>query len=293
MLGANPRALALTLAGLMTAQVAPALAEFELSYSDGTFTLAAEDAPLVQVLHALAAKAKFDLVQKGYAERTLSLQLTEAPLDDGLRRLVGDLSMVLIYREAVPYQLEKVIVKGNRPGPTVVLETAGPFLTNRFGLDLIAETDKTLRRELGRLSPKSRAEAMEWLVEQGGEGAVSTLGHFLALDEAPEVRLEAAIALARIDVAEAAIALETGLGDQDPNVRFQTVESLGKMTSPRSTLALGQVLFSEPDGQTRAAATAALGGIRSEAAYAFLQSAAQDSDPKVREIAEQLLLSWD
>ena len=61
----------------------------------------------------------------------------------------------------------------------------------------------------------------------------------------------------------------------------------------RTAPPLGQVLFGDSDPEIRAHAVVKLAEIRTEANRALLESATQDSDPKVRAIAEDLLLSWD
>ena len=109
------------------------------------------------------------------------------------------------------------------------------------------------------------------------------------MDRDPAVRGEAALALSSIGGEAATEALELGLGDVDPDVRFQVVEGIGGGAGFRNTLKLGQVLFGESDPEVRMSAIAGLGRAESEAAWGFLEVAAQDPDEQVRDYATTIL----
>ena len=271
---------------------------FQLDYRDGRVSLEASDAALAQILQDLAVQAQFHLVLKGHTSRPVTLSLVEVPLETGLRRLIGDLSAVLIYHpdqpdEAEGPRLRKLLVRGDAPGATLASVPRRLFHSDRLGLVLVDETDPDLRADLAQLPAEERAAAMAWLAGQGGAAAIGALGFFLALDEDPKVRREAAAALERLGGDKVVPAIATGLGDQDPDVRFQAVQALGARAGEPSTMALGQVLFGESDPEIRAQAVVKLAETRTEANRALLESATHDSDPQVRDIAEDLLLNWD
>ncbi|MEM7221455.1 MAG: HEAT repeat domain-containing protein [Pseudomonadota bacterium] len=280
------------LAGDARAQQTAKTPGVDVAYEEGLLSLEADGAALSQVLGAIAAEARFDLFLDGDLSRPVSESLSQVPLDQALRLLIDSTTSVFLHDDEGA--ITGVIVDGEGSGQKrTIAHRSSSFMLDRFGLELVAEQDAEIRADLAELDAPERAEAMAWLVDQGGEEMVGTLGYFLALDRDPVVRQEAASALRRIGGESATRALETGLGDKDSDVRFQTVESLGAMSSERATLALGTVLFGESDPQVRASAVAALGQTRTEAARAFIQAAADDSDERVRTLAGDLLAAWN
>ena len=158
---------------------------------------------------------------------------------------------------------------------------------------MMPENGAGLYAGLAGLDNNQRLYAMQWLADVGDEEAIRALGRFLALDAEPAIRNEAALALGDIGSEAASQALALGLGDSDPDVRFQVVEAMGGVARQRTTLILGQVLFGETDPEVRMSAIAGLSRSRSEAAWAFLEAATEDPDPEVRKIANDLLAIWD
>ena len=160
-------------------------------------------------------------------------------------------------------------------------------------LDLgpVPDHDSGLFEDLAGLDRDERLYAMEWLAGLGDLAAVKALRHFLALDPDSAVRGEAALALKSIGGEAASKALVLGLGDVEPEVRFQAVEAMGEAASFRNTLALGQVLFGETDPEIRMSAIAGLSRVSSEAALAFLEAAAQVPHEQVRDYANDILMT--
>ncbi len=160
-----------------------------------------------------------------------------------------------------------------------------------LNLGPVPDHDSGLFEDLAGLDRDERLYAMEWLADLGDHAAVTALRHFLALDPDPAVRGEAALALGSIGGEAASEALELGLGDVDPDVRFQAVEAIGEAADFRTTLALGQVFFGETDPEIRMSAIAGLSRTRGEAALAFLEAATQDPDEQVRDYANDILMT--
>lgn len=111
-------------------------------------------------------------------------------------------------------------------------------------------------------------------------------------------RAEAAWLLAkeggRLDDAVTLLLITQALVDRDSDARWSAARSIGRIAtrSPRTTLAIVQVLRHDPDPDVRQAAAAALSTLWKEAAdvaVAALADALNDPDPMVREDAAETL----
>ena len=281
----------------------------EVSIDSGLLTLRASEAPLADVLREIAAQAGIEVALNGEFEHPVTQSFSGVAVEQGLKRLIGDVAFIMIYGpdhsgggppplvglrvyELVAVEAT-VIDKRNDELATDMSRSA--VIARRsvmLGLGPAPEYDEGLHKDIASLDRDQRLYAMQWLADEGDQAAVWALGRFLALDEDPLVRGEAALALKDIGGAEAADALELGLGDIDPDVRFQVVDALSGMGGFEATLKLGQVIFGDSDPEVRITALAGLGSEKSEAAQAFLEAAVEDSDERVREVAEFILVDW-
>lgn len=284
-------------------------ADLKVSINAGRLTLHAENASMTDVLAAIGQQAGFKISIQGEFDQTVTESFENEPLNEAVADLLWDTSFVMIYGKAPvdggPPQLVEITVNSRSANQVLpVIASVGDYsedqseaaISNRravmLGLNSDLEDEPELFAELAGLEENRRLYAMQWLADQGDGDAISILGRFLALDNEPSIRTEAALVLGDIGSEAASQSLALGLGDGDPDVRFQVVEAIGGAVRPDTTLLLGQVLFGEVDPEVRMSALAGLGRSRSEAAWVFIEAAAEDHDPEVRKIANDLLATW-
>ncbi len=281
-------------------------AAIEVSIQAGMLTLRASNAPLAEVLNAIGEHAGMEIVLKGDLSNPITQSFSGMALDQGLQRLLDGANFVMIYGsvhdEGSPRPLVELRVYGGVAGEIATTGESAEELAEgaaaarravMLGIAPQAEGDMGLHEDIVGLERDDRIHAMRWLADLGDTAAVTTLGRFLALDKVSSVRSEAAMALSNIGGEAAVKALELGLGDDNPDVRFQVVDALSGIDGRRTALLLGQVLFSEPDVEIRMTAVLRLGEEHSEAARSFLEAAAEDPDDWVRETANSILGFWD
>jgi len=107
-------------------------------------------------------------------------------------------------------------------------------------------------------------------------------------DQNPEVRIAAAEALGKLGGAEAAADLAATLGTEiSPGVRASIAFWLGTFKDAVSAAALGQVLASDPDSNVRVQAARSLKQQGTRAARQALKAVKDDRDERVRGIADE------
>lgn len=285
-----------------------ASANIQFTIDSGHLTLQAEGAPLAEVVTRICKQAGIKFTLQGDLVRPVNRIITNRPLDSAIADLLGNTSFVMIYglpAGADTPQLLEVRASGQIIGSTGSrARSEGPFAEDNsvaakwarravtLGFDLEPAEDMDLFTDLVDLEAGERLYAMQWLASQGNGEAIEALGRFLALDKDPAIRSEAALALGTLGGQAATQNLSRALGDADPDVRFQIVEAIGKTRGAETTLVLGQILFGDPDPENRISALQSLHRIGDEAAGAFLAAAAKDSDPAVRQVANDMMAIW-
>ncbi len=293
--------------------------DIRVRIDSGLLTLQADDASLADVLTVIGQQSGIEIIMQGDLDSPVTKSFVDEPLGGAIADLLRDTIFVMTYGKALaendppPLVQIRVIARSASPAAPVTPSTGNYTATAStgdysedhteaaiaarramaLGFEPVPENDVGLFAELAGLENNQRQYAMQWLGEQGDAEAIGALGRFLALDDDPAIRNEAALALGDIGNEAASQALVLGLGDRNPDVRFQIVEAMGGVAGQSTTLVLGQILFSEPDPEVRISAIAGLGRWRSEAARAFLEAATEDQDLDARRIANDILANWD
>ncbi len=284
------------------------IAQIDVRIDSGLLSLHSRDAPLAEVLAEISRQAGIELVVEVELGYPVSKSFSNEPLARALQRLLSGTNYIMIYGPSEdtvspPYPVALRIYgisPGARSSTGAPAFEGGEDLSQEaaiarravaLSLGPVPDHDSGLFEDLAGLDRDQRRDAMQWLADLGDLAAVEALRHFLALDPDPAVRGEAALALRSIGGEAATEALVLGLGDVDPDVRFQVVEAIGEADDFRNTLALGQVLFGETDPEIRMSAIAGLSRVSSEAALAFLEAAAQDPHEQVRDYANDIVMT--
>ncbi len=167
------------------------------------------------------------------------------------------------------------------------------LLARRPHVKDVAEALQILRESQ---DPAARIAAYQFLADAGNyperrvpEDIVVTLSEAWKTEPEPVSRMQALLALRRIEHDRTRQAFLDALGDPDPLVRQTTCDVLGALALPDAVPALAERLSSDVSVDVRLAAANALRRIgTSEAAEALYRSLA-DADPAVRLRCRQLL----
>jgi HEAT repeat protein len=168
-------------------------------------------------------------------------------------------------------------------------EPAGAAGGGEAGGPVASAEAARLAAEIARAEEDARLAAVRALAVRRDADAVSALSLLLAEDPAPGVQRAAIEALHGIGGEAMVPALEAGLSGDDASVRHAAVDAIGSIGGERALLDLGQVVFGDPEPEVRRLAVDYLAGDPGEPARAFLEAAAEDADPEVREAARGAL----
>lgn len=217
-------------------------------------TVKVRNTPLDRVLKEIADQASIKIVFHGETAETVSAQFSDLPMEKGLKRLIRDVNVALIYdrkrTQEEEHKINQIIVyakSGRRPPrviegsgkpPKPVKKAVAPKVSPESILDGLKDADPAVREEA-----VARLETLK-----GDQQFIRQLTIFFLSEEDPEVR-------ARVD---------EGLEDfLVPEVRLGIVEVLEKIGGEKAVTSLKEAL--EDDDETvRGAAAAALEKVRGQ-----------------------------
>lgn len=238
----------------------------------GRVTVDLRDAELEDVLEQIAARAGFRLEIAGELG-SVTVAFRGLPLEHALRRLAQEHGLMLVYSAA-----------GDGRAETRLLEVE-VFATYRAraasgAAPGTSERDAALG-EINRLAFLPNKEE-----------AVSQLAELLRTASDAAVRARAVWALGKTRAARAALELATPLSDREPQVRVQAAYALRRVEGRRAIPALGDLLLGDPDVMVRRAAARMLGMLPDSASTSALSMAAGDADASVRQAVSRALERW-
>lgn len=262
-----------------------------LEVADGRLTLDVDQAPLAEILDAIARDAHLVVEGRVASDATVTARLHDAPLDEGLRVILHDHSYALQYslgRDAlgrpmrVPSRLR--IFRGeaatrepgqpsdpdrtasDEPAADVallsnVLLTAEDIADKWDAIDALGEAVNSeealpvLRFALTDPDEDVRLAVVDALASQASDGAAEALEVALR-DPDGSVREEAIVALEAIGGDRAAHSLLVALQHEDPDLRVQAVDALGSIGGPTARQLLEYAWASDADESVRTTAAA-------------------------------------
>jgi hypothetical protein len=234
-------------------------------------TVDLRDAELADVLFQVAKAAGFHLTTTGELGR-VTAAFSASTVEDGLRRLVQDHEMMLVYgparRSAGPAVLMEVQVFSSTPGGG----TAAARAAGNAGSETAAN-----------------AEITGLVRARDTERGVPRLAELLATSPDSVVRGRAVWGLSMLGGPAAAGALTGALRDEAPFVRGQAAQALRRAAGVEAIPALAGVVARDPDVSVRRAAARALTSLRTPEADAALSAVANDSDQLVRDEARRAM----
>jgi hypothetical protein len=278
----------------------PAREELVVHVEDGRLAVRLRDAPLGDVLVAVGRASGVAVSLGETAPERVTLAFAAVPLEDGLRRILGARSFVLVYandprgrptlaRLRVLEAPRAAPVSEGQPrhdeAPPAECVTAASLAaeTGRHDTAAVAPLARTLFEET---EGSRRAEAAVALGRTWSPDAVAPLSQAVMEDGDASVRLAAVDALARTwdesAVDPLALAL---LGDPDAAVREHAARALGETWSAAAVEPLIEALLEDSHWQVRDGAARALGETGGAEAIMPLAQALHDDDGSVRESA--------
>ncbi len=276
--------------GLSYAQAAQAEesspASIAVHVERGLLSVDARKAPLGDVLEAIAEQADIRLVTKGDLDTPVTWSFVGVPVNQGIQRLLGNISSVLIYAPSDDGEMGRLVAihtlrrKADRADDSMRVARTIPT----------PPTPQTPNAEGSQPRPtvsldddrEDRLRAVRRLIRKPNAASVKDLTLLLAQDEDPVIRRIAASGLGRLRIPAARAALREALSDEDSLVRRRAIQGLGKAWGHEAVESLSDALVGDPEPSVRRQAALKLGRIFSEEAYQVLDAARFDSDFSVR-----------
>ena len=219
---------------------------------------------------AIAREAGFRVTVEGDLGAAVTRSWSDAPVEQVVRAIAAGHSLIL--------------VQGVLDNGTVTLSSLR--VTGRDGAG-----DRRVAR---RVAPEAGAPAGNPAAP--GEADDDELEATLRLELEADQRGRRLTAIRKVaDLSpERAVELLQDLvwKDEDKIVRHRAIAQLGRIGGDGVVQALGRMLMGSKDANLRRLVLPYLGAQRTEAAKAFVQSAAKDSDPNVRRTAQRMLAGW-
>lgn len=264
---------------------AAASGSVQVEFRDGLLTLDVRDAPLDDVLRTIGKKAGFEVVIKVDLSTPVSRSFAAMPLDQGIRRLIGETSFVMAYGGSGDAVRLTLLSPGASDGGTEI----GRLEVTAVDEPSQADIEEWILSRLTQPDRGVRIVAVRRLMRLERELAVDIAARVLDHDDDPAVRGEAAAVLGQIGGDRAAILLDLAVADAEASVRIHAVRALGALGGEAAVHGLGRALLEHPDRDVRLIAAEGLAENSSEASQSYLEAAKSVRDAKVREAAEKAL----
>lgn len=240
---------------------------FDIRLNEGRFNILANDAPPRDILSDLAILAGFEIVDAGQPLQQVTLAIEDSDIHAALVVLLKPGPYQIIYefdKNRSKDTLTRIVIGRTTALPKLAQPQSLP--PTMEGAPLPGADEASLSMEdqayLSLLldpSPGVRADAAESIEATGI--ALDYLAWIITSDPSPEVRMAATYSLENSDDPRAVDILIMGLGDADPEVLVEVIDSL-EFLDNRSTVPYLQPLLDHPDGDVRDAAESAIESLR-------------------------------
>ncbi len=253
----------------------------EVAVREGLLTVELRDAPMADVLLAIGAQAGFEVIIRGDLSAPVTWSFSDIPLDKGIRQLLDDSSLIVIYAPSQGPAGVRPLVK------VIALGARGDAAARTTPVAQTMPSEKTeLSQETAAVSlnddREDRLRAVQRLAIIPDAATTKELTLLLSQDEDPLIRRIAAIALGNNGGAGAEAALTAALKDEDSLVRGRAIQALAKW-GPKTVGSLVRLLMKDPDPTVRRQAALSLGRMSGFGALYALQAAQADPDFAVRQ----------
>jgi hypothetical protein len=258
----------------------------QVEVRSGLVTMDVSNASMVDVIRAIGEEAGFTTVVRGSLDFRITRSLVEVPVEDAMRRLAREITLVMIHAPGGSAGQARAI-KEVWLYPSTLGEPA-PLRVARAP----ALVDPELLAGLFEDDPQARMRALREIRRAGDASVVAAIARVMSEDVDPSVRGRAADALGHIGGEQAIRSLPAALDDSNQSVRVQSVRALGRIGGVHAAEILGDVLLNNTDQRMRGMAAVLLGGLETELARSYLEAAVGDSDEAMRTTIYQSLRRW-
>jgi len=286
--------------------------EIEVNLRQGTLSVHISDIPLVDILQIIGDEAGFRLMVLGSLESRISQNFSDIPLAEGIRRLVRNRSVAIIYQivdapdnRKELQNIKEVWVFDSAEGAADSPVSGTP--EEHLKIDVAAvSSDNFIQSE------KIESDAMTELPSdpkknnpaQPDEAGIKKAATYSPFDTESDVgywadrlindadrssREQAITELQRIGSDAAVAVIATAFADNDVQLRRHAVESLGRVDNDKAVPLLGQALLGDKDPSVRISAVRSFANQNSEVSRAFLNTALTDKNKQVQALARQAL----
>ncbi len=286
--------------------------EIKVNLHDETLSVHVSNIPLVDILKTIGAEAGFKLVVFGSRESVITQKFSPVSLEEGIRRLVGNRSVAVMYRVvgAPDKRRELQSIKevwlfesgtaavhdpvANTREEFTEIDALSASADDSFQSDIFAPDAGTESHHSPEKfkSPRLSAGGIKEAVTYPQLDKESDVGYWAdsLINNVDRLSREQAITeLQRIGSDAAVAAIATVLGDNDVRLRRHAVECLSRIDNDNVVLLLGQTLIGDKDSSVRLCAFRFFANQNSEMARAFLNTAMKDKDESVRALARKAL----
>jgi hypothetical protein len=255
---------------------------------EGSVSLKVTEAPLEDVLREIASQSRIRLVLQGSREEKISAEFQSVPLEEALRRLIKENFLLMYFPDG---QLAEVVV--------LRFGTSVPWGSS-LSLPVQEPAQRALQRENGSLhhlveelhkgNQEERWRAILALGELKDESAMELVIWTLKGDNDPAVREAAIWVLEKLGGARAVNALTEAVSrDSDGFVRQTAVAALAKIDGSKAVEPLTKALWSDRDPFVRHEALLNLVAVGGEHVRDAIVRASKDQDQLIRKKAEEIL----
>ena len=293
-----------TIGALNVAVAAPGpepAATIGVSVGQGAVTVDVSNAPLAQVLQIIGELSGVAVTLHGDLSARVTQAFAGLPLEEGIRRLAPDYSVVITYGAPVGDSGQSPVtgiwIMGRLPARAGAFTESGPSAAGPAPTPTPHEPAEASVPDAARVAFLAHHIAeIQQLADAAGHGnaaALARLAEIGAADADAALRQQAVAALGRLTGSAVEPVLAAALADTDADVRVRAVRGLRRQGTDTSMQSIAHAGLADGDPRVRLAAVTALTSLPSGAMRRALARAASDPDDAVRGVAIQGLAWWN
>lgn len=242
----------------------------EVAFEQDRLTVDVREAPLDEVLQAVAEEAGVIIEIRGDLTAHVTHSFADLPFDEGIRRLLRGHSYILSGDAERSRRIEISILTSHRE--------EAPATTGNVSTP---DDERNALQRIRALAGRKDADA------------VAELSRLAGSDPSPVVRSQALAALGRLRIPEASAPVTLALTDESAAVRIQALRSAKSLKGATAISDLQAIATHDPDPAVRKQAVRLMTDIRNPEVPWLLEQATADSDPAVSQEARKAARRWE
>ena len=272
-----------------------------VTVGQGALTVDVRDTPLAQVLQIIGELSGVGVTLHGDLSAPVTQAFAGLPLEEGIRRLARDHSVIVTYGSPVGESGQSTVtgvwVMG-RPAPRAgaASESWPSTVDSAPGSAKEVQPDVSVADGARESSIAHQIGEVQRLADDADRGSVAAMARLAEIggaDADAAIRQQAVAALGRLTTAAVEPVLAAALADTDADVRLRAVRGLRRLGTDTSVQSIAQASLADGDPQVRLAAVTALTSLPGDAMRRALAQASSDADEAVRGVAIRGLAWWN